>query len=51
VSTLSVPRPKGAVRSDGTLGTTAIGGETLRDIPLLNWCAYLLAQVMPAQAS
>ena len=50
VSTLSVPRPKGAVGSDGTLATAAIGGEPLRDIPLLNWCAELLAQVLPAPA-
>jgi transcription-repair coupling factor (superfamily II helicase) len=51
VSTLSVPRPKGAVGSDGTRATAAIGGESLRDIPLLNWCAELLAQVLPAQNS
>jgi len=50
VSTLSVPRPKGAVGSDGTLATAAIGGAPLRDIPLLNWCAELLAQVLPAPA-
>ena len=35
---------------DTTLATTAIGGEPLRDIPLLNWCAEVLAQVLPPPA-
>ena len=45
VSTLSVPRPKGTVGPDGRFVAAAFGGEPLRDIPLLTWCAEVLAQV------
>jgi transcription-repair coupling factor (superfamily II helicase) len=46
VSTLSVPRPKGVARADGTFEATPFGGEPLRDIALLTWCADVLAQVV-----
>ncbi len=46
VSTLSVPRPKGTIGPDGRFVAAALGGEPLRDIPLLTWCAEVLAQVV-----
>ena len=46
VSTISVPRPKGVVKPDGTFAVTKFGGEALRDVALLNWCAEVLAQVV-----
>jgi transcription-repair coupling factor (superfamily II helicase) len=45
VSTVSVPRPKGVVKPDGSFAEVAFGGEPLRDVALLNWCAALLAAV------
>jgi transcription-repair coupling factor (superfamily II helicase) len=45
VSTVSVPRPKGVVKPDGSFAVAKFGGEPLRDVALLNWCAELLAQV------
>jgi transcription-repair coupling factor (superfamily II helicase) len=45
VSTVAVPRPKGVVKPDGSFAVASFGGEPLRDIPLLNWCADVLAQV------
>ena len=45
VSTVSVPRPKGVVKPDGSFAVTSFGGEPLRDVALLNWCAEVLAQV------
>jgi transcription-repair coupling factor (superfamily II helicase) len=46
VATMSVPRPKGVVKPDGTFATTAFGGEPLRDIALLNWCGEVLEAVV-----
>jgi transcription-repair coupling factor (superfamily II helicase) len=45
VSTVSVPRPKGVVKPDGSFAVTKFGGEALRDVALLNWCAEVLAAV------
>jgi transcription-repair coupling factor (superfamily II helicase) len=45
VSTVSVPRPKGVVKPDGSFAVAKFGGEPLRDIPLLNWCAEVLSSV------
>ncbi|MDT4906866.1 MAG: hypothetical protein QOI69_107 [Pseudonocardiales bacterium] len=45
VSTVSVPRPKGVVKPDGSCAVTTFGGEPLRDIALLNWCGEVLATV------
>ncbi|MCW2644719.1 MAG: mfd [Pseudonocardiales bacterium] len=45
VSTVSVPRPKGVVKPDGSFAVTTFGGEPLRDIALLNWCGEVLATV------
>jgi transcription-repair coupling factor (superfamily II helicase) len=44
-STVSVPRPKGVVKPDGSFAVASFGGEPLRDVGLLNWCAEVLAQV------
>jgi transcription-repair coupling factor (superfamily II helicase) len=40
-----VPRPKGVVKPDGSFAEAKFGGEPLRDIALLNWCAQVLASV------
>ncbi|MGH8859738.1 MAG: TRCF domain-containing protein, partial [Jatrophihabitantaceae bacterium] len=45
VSTVSVPRPKGVVKPDGTFAEMKFGGEPLRDVALLAWCAKVLAEV------
>ena len=45
VSTVSVPRPKGVVKPDGSFASTAFGGEPLRDVALLAWCGEVLASV------
>jgi transcription-repair coupling factor (superfamily II helicase) len=45
VSTMSVPRPKGVLKPDGTFAETKFGGEPLRDIALLAWCGQVLAAV------
>ncbi len=45
VSTVTVPRPKGVSKPDGSFAETKFGGEPVRDIPLLTWCAEVLAQV------
>jgi transcription-repair coupling factor (superfamily II helicase) len=45
VSTVVVPRPKGVVKPDGSFAEVKFGGEPLRDVALLNWCAQLLASV------
>jgi transcription-repair coupling factor (superfamily II helicase) len=45
VSTVSVPRPKGIVKPDGSFSVTSFGGEPLRDVALLNWCAEVLTSV------
>jgi transcription-repair coupling factor (superfamily II helicase) len=46
VSTVSVPRPKGVVKPDGSFSVAAFGGEPLRDVALLNWCAQVLESVV-----
>jgi len=45
VSTMSVPRPKGVVKPDGTWAEAKFGGEPLRDVALLKWCADVLSSV------
>ncbi len=45
VSTMSVPRPRGVVKPDGSFAQVAFGGEPLRDVALLTWCAEVLAAV------
>jgi len=45
VSTVSLPRPKGVVKPDGSFAVTKFGGDPLRDVALLNWCAEVLATV------
>jgi transcription-repair coupling factor (superfamily II helicase) len=39
---VTVPRPKGETKPDGSFSETAFGGQPLRDVALLNWCAQLL---------
>jgi len=46
VSTVSLPRPKGVVKPDGSFAVTKFGGDPLRDVALLNWCAEVLATVI-----
>ena len=45
VATMSVPRPKGVVKPDGSFAEVKFGGEPLRDVALLSWCAETLAAV------
>ncbi|MDT4912961.1 MAG: hypothetical protein QOC66_2089 [Pseudonocardiales bacterium] len=45
VATMSVPRPKGVVKPDGSFAEVKFGGEPLRDIPLLTWCGEVLEKV------
>jgi len=45
VSTVSLPRPSGVVKPDGSFAVTKFGGDPLRDVALLNWCAEVLATV------
>jgi transcription-repair coupling factor (superfamily II helicase) len=42
VATMSVPRPKGVVKPDGSFAEARFGGEPLRDITLLAWCGQVL---------
>jgi transcription-repair coupling factor (superfamily II helicase) len=51
VSTVSVPRPKGIVKPDGSFAEVQFGGEPLRDVALLSWCAEVLAQIVGAPVS
>ncbi len=46
VSTMGVPRPKGVVKPDGSFAEAAFGGQPLRDIPLLAWCAQVFDQIL-----
>ena len=46
LSTIAVPRPKGVLKPDGTFAVAKLGGEPLRDVALLNWCADVMAQVI-----
>jgi transcription-repair coupling factor (superfamily II helicase) len=48
VATMSVPRPKGVVKPDGSFAVQPFGGSPLRDVALLNWCVDVLAQVVDA---
>jgi transcription-repair coupling factor (superfamily II helicase) len=48
VSTLSVPRPKGVMRQDGTFQVASFGGDPMRDQGLLAWATTLLEAVVPA---
>ncbi len=45
IGTMSVPRPKGIVKPDGSFAEVTFGGEPLRDIALLSWCGETLAAV------
>jgi transcription-repair coupling factor (superfamily II helicase) len=45
VSTVSLPRPKGVLKADGSFAEVKFGGEPLRDVALLAWCADVLAQL------
>ena len=45
VSTISVPRPRGVVKPDGSFAVAQFGGEPLRDVALLAWCGQLLHAV------
>jgi transcription-repair coupling factor (superfamily II helicase) len=45
VSTVSVPRPKGVVKPDGSFAEVKFGGEPLRDVALLAWCGQVLANL------
>jgi transcription-repair coupling factor (superfamily II helicase) len=47
VSTVTVPRPKGVVKPDGSFAEVKFGGEPLRDIALLTWCGTVLEAVAP----
>ena len=51
VSTMAVPRPKGVVKPDGAFVEASFGGEPLRDIPLLLWCAQVFEQILAPIAS
>jgi transcription-repair coupling factor (superfamily II helicase) len=51
VSTVSVPRPKGVRKPDGSFNETKFGGEPLRDIALLTWCADVLVTVTGRDAA
>jgi transcription-repair coupling factor (superfamily II helicase) len=46
-ATVSVPRPKGVVKPDGAFQVAQFGGEPLRDVPLLTWCAQVLENLVP----
>jgi transcription-repair coupling factor (superfamily II helicase) len=48
VGTMSVPRPKGVVKPDGSFAAVKFGGEPLRDVALLTWCGEVLAAVTGA---
>jgi transcription-repair coupling factor (superfamily II helicase) len=44
-SMMSLQRPKGVTKPDGSFAVTKFGGEPLRDVALLAWCAEVLQQV------
>jgi transcription-repair coupling factor (superfamily II helicase) len=46
VGTVAVPRPKGVLKPDGSFAEAKFGGDPLRDIPLLLWCATVLESVV-----
>jgi transcription-repair coupling factor (superfamily II helicase) len=46
-STVSVPRPKGVVKPDGSFQVAQFGGEPLRDVALLTWCVEVLENLVP----
>jgi transcription-repair coupling factor (superfamily II helicase) len=45
-----VPRPKGVVKPDGSFVVAKFGGEPLRDVALLDWCADMFAAVTGSDA-
>jgi transcription-repair coupling factor (superfamily II helicase) len=45
VATMSVPRPKGVTKPDGSFAEVRFGGEPLRDVALLAWCGQVLEAV------
>ncbi len=51
VSTMSVQRPKGVLKPDGSVAVAKFGGEPLRDIALLGWCAEVMEQVIGLSSS
>ncbi|MCL2780686.1 MAG: transcription-repair coupling factor, partial [Actinomycetia bacterium] len=51
VATISVPRPKGVIQPNGAWAQTKFGGEPMRDVALLAWCAEVLAQVVGPPAA
>jgi transcription-repair coupling factor (superfamily II helicase) len=46
VGTVSVPRPKGVRKADGSFAAVSFGGDPLRDVALLAWCGDVLASVV-----
>ena len=48
VSTVVLQRPKGVIKPDGSFTEARFGGEPLRDIALLNWCAGAMEQIVGA---
>jgi transcription-repair coupling factor (superfamily II helicase) len=50
VSTVSVPRPKGVVKPDGSFAVAKFGGEALRDVPLLTWTLEVVESLLGAPA-
>ncbi|TAM92507.1 MAG: DEAD/DEAH box helicase, partial [Jatrophihabitans sp.] len=50
VSTVSIPRPKGAPTAAGSLAEVAFGGQPLRDVALLAWCGRVLEALRPGCA-
>jgi transcription-repair coupling factor (superfamily II helicase) len=42
VGVVSVPRPKGVVKPDGSFAVAKFGGEALRDAALLTWCGEVI---------
>jgi transcription-repair coupling factor (superfamily II helicase) len=46
VHMVSVPRPKGVSKPDGTFSIAKFGGEPLRDVALLSWCAAVIESLV-----
>ena len=52
VSTMAIPRPKGVVKQDGAFAPAAFGGQSLRDVALMAWCAEVFESILaPIAAS
>ncbi|MDP9115692.1 MAG: transcription-repair coupling factor [Actinomycetota bacterium] len=45
VQTVVVPRPRGVVKPDGSFAVASFGGQPLRDVALLSWCAEVMSSV------